>query len=64
MSSIFAVLVQINLLMKTDFTVICVPCIFEHVCYESFSSKNCKFRRYLMLKGNLLQNKFKLMSSE
>ena len=24
----------VNLLIKTDSTVICVPCILEHVCYE------------------------------
>ena len=27
----------VNLRIKTDFTVICVPCMLEHVCYESFS---------------------------
>ena len=35
MSSIFAVLVQcnniVNLLIKTDSTVICVPCMLKHV---------------------------------
>ena len=43
MFSIFAVLVQcysfVNLLIKTDSTVICVPCMLEHVCYEPFSFK-------------------------
>ena len=29
----------INLLVKTDSTVICVPCMLEHVCYEPFSLK-------------------------
>ena len=29
----------VNLLIKTDSTVICVPCILEHVCYEPFSLK-------------------------
>ena len=29
-----------NLLMKTDSTVFCVPCMLEHVGYEPFSSKN------------------------
>ena len=24
---------------KTDYTVICVPCMLEHVCYEPFSSR-------------------------
>ena len=36
---------------KTDPTVICVPCILEHICYELFSFKNCKYGRYLMLIG-------------
>ena len=38
----------VNLLRKTDSTVICVPCMLEHVCYEPFSLKNYKF---LMLIG-------------
>ena len=29
----------INLRTKTDSTVICVPCILEHVCCEPFSLK-------------------------
>ena len=52
MSRIFAVLVQlftVNLAVKTDFTVIYVPCTLEHVCYEPFSLKNCRFGRYLKL---------------
>ena len=53
MFSVFAVLVQlmlfiVNLLMKTDSTVKCVPCMREHVCYEPFSLKNCRFGRYIM----------------
>ena len=52
MSSIFSILVSIvKLLIKMDSTVICVPCMLEHVCYEPFSLKNCRFRRYLMLIG-------------
>ena len=41
MSSIFAVLVQCysSLLIKTDSTFICVPCMLKHVCYEPFSFK-------------------------
>ena len=40
MSSIFgAMLFIVNLLIKTDSTVICVPCMLEHVCYELFSIK-------------------------
>ena len=46
-----AMLFIVNLLIKTDTIVICVPCMLEHVCYESFSFKNCKFGRYLMLIG-------------
>ena len=41
----------VNLLKKMDSTVICVPCILEHVCYEPFSFKNCRFGRYLKLIG-------------
>ena len=33
--------VIVNLLIKTDSAVICVPCMLEHVCYEPFSLKNC-----------------------
>ena len=29
----------VNLLIKTDSTFICVPCMLEHVCYEPFSLK-------------------------
>ena len=42
-----AMLFIVNLLIKTDSTVICVPCLTEHVCYEPFSLKNCRFGRYL-----------------
>ena len=55
MSSIFAVfgamLFIVNLLIKKDSTVICVPCMLEHVCYEPFSLKNFRFGRYCMLIG-------------
>ena len=27
----------VNLFIKTDSTVICVPCMLENVCYEPFS---------------------------
>ena len=30
----------VNLCIKTDSTVICVPCKLEHVCYEPFSLKS------------------------
>ena len=30
----------VNLPVKTDSTVLCVPCMLEHVCYESLSLKN------------------------
>ena len=42
-----AMLFIVNLLIKADSTVICVPCILEHVSYEQFSLKNCRFERYL-----------------
>ena len=29
----------VNLLIKTDYTVICVLCMLKHVCYEPFSLK-------------------------
>ena len=34
-----AILLIVNLLIKTDSTVICVPYMLEHVCYEPFSFK-------------------------
>ena len=34
-----AMLFIVNVLIKTDSTVICVPCVLEHVCYEPFSFK-------------------------
>ena len=46
-NSFGAMLFIVNLLMKADFTVICVPCMLEHVCYEPFSLKNCRFGRYV-----------------
>ena len=49
-----AILCIVNLLIKTDSTVISVLCMLEHVCYESFSLKNCRFGRYLMLIGWIL----------
>ena len=50
--SVGAMLFIGNLLTETDSTVICAPyCMLEHVCYEPFSLKNCRFGRYLMLIG-------------
>ena len=49
--SFSAMLFIVNLLIKMDSTVICVPCMLQHVCYEPFSLKNCRFGRYLMLIG-------------
>ena len=46
----------VSLLIKEDSTVISVPCMPEHVCYEPFSLKNCRFGRYLMLIGWILCN--------
>ena len=34
-----ALLFIANLLIKTDSTVICVPCVLEHVSYDPFSFK-------------------------
>ena len=46
--SFCAMLLIVNLFIKTDSTVICVPCMIEHVCYEPFSLKNFRFEKYLM----------------
>ena len=43
-----AMLFIVNLFIKTDCTVISVPCMTEHVCYEPFSLKYCTFVRYLL----------------
>ena len=56
MSSIFAVLIGamlfiVHLLINTDSTFICVPCMLERVCYEPLLFKNCRFARYLMFIG-------------
>ena len=34
-----AMLFIVNILTKTDSTVICVPCMLEHVCFVPFSLK-------------------------
>ena len=34
-----AMLFVVNLLIKADSTVICVPCMLKHVCYEPFFFK-------------------------
>ena len=34
-----------NLLIKKGFH--CVLCKLDHICYEPFSFKNCRFERYL-----------------
>ena len=44
-------LFSVNLLIKTVSTVICVPCMLEHVCYDPFSLKTCRSGRYPMLIG-------------
>ena len=46
-----AMLFIANLLIKTDSSVTCVPCMLEHVSYEPFSLKNCRFGIYLILIG-------------
>ena len=37
--SLGVMLFIVNLLIKTDLTVICVPCMLEHACYGPFSLK-------------------------
>ena len=50
-----AVLLIVNLSIKTDSNDICVPCMLEHVCYEPLIFlKNCRFGRYLALIGKTL----------
>ena len=46
-----AMLFVVNLLIKTDSTIICVPYMPDHVCYRPFSLKHCRFGRYLTLIG-------------
>ena len=46
-----AIILIVNLLVKTDSTFTCVPFMLKHACYEPFSLKNCRFVRYLMLIG-------------
>ena len=47
-----AMLFIVNLLIKMDSTVtICVSCMLEHVCYEPFFKKNCRFGKYCILIG-------------
>ena len=50
-----AMLFIVNLLIKKDSTVICVPCMLEHVNrFEPYSLKHCIFERYRMLIGWIL----------
>ena len=42
-----AMLFIVNLIIKTDSTVTCVPCMLENVCYEPFSLKICIFEDIL-----------------
>ena len=46
-----AMLFYVNLLIKTDFSVVCVPCKLEYVCYGVIFFKNWRFGRYLLLIG-------------
>ena len=46
-----AMLLIVNLLIKTDSTVIWVPCMLDNICYKPFYFKNCRFGKYLMLIG-------------
>ena len=45
--SLGAMLFIDNLLIKTDSTVICVPCMLEYVCYGPFSLKIADLRDFL-----------------
>ena len=42
-----AMLFIVNLIIKMDSTAICVPCMPEQGCYESFSLQSCRFGRYV-----------------
>ena len=42
-----ALLIIVNLLINTNFAVICVPCMLEHVRYEPFSLKIVDFEDIL-----------------
>ena len=44
-----AMLFTVNLLIRMEPTVICVPCMLKHACYEPFSLKYCRFGRYLTI---------------
>ena len=50
-SNFGAMLFIVNLLIKTDSIVFCVSCLLQHVCYEPFSLKNCRFGTNLILIG-------------
>ena len=39
-SSFGEMLFIVHMLIKTDSTVICIPCMLQHVCYEPFSLKS------------------------
>ena len=52
-----AMLIIVNLHIKTDSTVIYVPCMHEHVCYEPFSSKT----RFKEINENLRLNVYARM---
>ena len=47
-SSFGAMLFIINLFIKRGSTVICVPCMLEHVCYETFSLKTADLEDMLI----------------
>ena len=49
-----AMLFIVNLLIKTDSTVICVPCMLEYVFDEPFFETNYRIGIYLMLIGWIL----------
>ena len=51
-----AMLCIVNLLKETHSTGIFVPYTLVHVGYEPFSLQNCRFGRYLMLTGGILNS--------
>ena len=53
MTSIFVMLFIVNLLIKTDSTVICVLCRLENFCCEPFSLKKLQIWKISYVKGEL-----------
>ena len=59
-----AMLFIVNLLIKPDSTVICVPCMLEHVCYEPFSLTHyAPAPPVSIIKGSLLHSQRRVKSA-